>query len=129
MRCPDCGTEYREEFTHCHDCELLLISEAEYQQQQTAMEAEREQYRDMKIVQVFAVQGKPEADVIQGMLESVGIQSMTRGHSVLSVHPFTMDGMGEVRILVAEPDVEAAKKALEEFLKEDSPNSEHSSDV
>ncbi|MFC1499829.1 putative signal transducing protein [Candidatus Zixiibacteriota bacterium] len=105
---------------------MPLVSEAAYQAQLTSMDAEREQYRDMKIVQVFAVQGKPEADVIQGMLESIGIQSMTRGHSVLSVHPFTMDGMGEVRILVAEPDEEAAKQAIKDFLKEDPADGEDS---
>ncbi len=123
MKCPDCGTEYREEFTHCHDCEVPLISETEYQQRQAAMDAEREKYRDMKIVQVHSVQGLAESDVIQSMLESIGIESMTRGHSVLNVHPFTMDGMGEVRILVAEPDVEAAKQAIEELLKEEEEDS------
>ncbi len=120
MRCPECGTEYRDEFTHCHDCDVPLISEADHQHFQAAKSAERERYRDMKIVQVHLVQGLAEADVIQSMLESIGIESMTRGHSVLNVHPFTMDGMGEVRILVAEPDVEAARQAIEEFLEEDS---------
>ncbi len=120
MRCPECGTEYRDEFTHCHDCDVPLISEADHQQQQAGRESERAQHRDMKIVQVFAAQGLAESDVIQSMLESIGIESMTRGHSVLSVHPFTMDGMGEVRILVAEPDAEVARQAISEFLKEDS---------
>ena len=120
MRCPECGTEYRDEFTHCYDCDVPLISEADHQQQQAERESERARHRDMKIVQVFAAQGLAESDVIQSMLESIGIESMTRGHSVLSVHPFTMDGMGEVRILVAEPDVEAARQAISEFLKEDS---------
>ncbi|MFC1529912.1 putative signal transducing protein [Gemmatimonadota bacterium] len=120
MKCPECGTEYRDEFTHCHDCEIPLVSDSDYQQRKLAAEADREKYRDMKIVEVCSVQGVAEADVIQGMLESLGIESMTRGHSVLSVHPFTMDGMGEVRILVAEPDVEAAREAIATFFEEES---------
>jgi hypothetical protein len=119
MRCPECGTEYREEFTTCHDCGIPLVSESDFRQRQAAVEAEREKYRDMDIVEVYAVQGKAEADVIQGMLTSIGIESMTRGHSVLSVHPFTVDGLGEVRILVTEPDADAARKAIENYLKDD----------
>lgn len=120
MRCPECGTEYREDSTRCHDCEVPLITESDYRQKEEAAAAERERFRDMKIVQVHAVQGLAEADVIQGMLESIGIQSMTRGHSVLSVHPFTVDGMGEVRILVAEPDAERARQEIARYLEENS---------
>ncbi len=120
MKCPECGTDYRDEYTHCHDCEVPLVSDSDYEQRQRAAEADREKYRDMKIVEVCSVQGVAEADVIRGMLESIGIESMTRGHSVLSVHPFTMDGMGEVRILVAEPDAEAAREAIATHFEEDS---------
>ena len=120
MKCPQCGTSYRDEFTQCHDCDVPLVSDSDYREQQKAAEADREKYRDMKIVEICAVQGVAEADVIRGMLESIGIESMTRGHSVLSVHPFTMDGMGEVRILVAEPDVEAAREAIATYFEEDS---------
>ena len=119
MRCPECGTAYREDVTTCHDCGMPLVSESDYRQRQAAVEAEREKYRDMDIVEVYAVQGKAEADVIQGMLASIGIKSMTRGHSVLSVHPFTVDGMGEVRILVAEPDADAARQAIQNYLEDE----------
>ncbi len=119
MKCPECGTDYRDEFTHCHDCQVPLVSDSAYTEQQQAAEAERAKYRDMKIVEVGSVQGVAEADVIRGMLESIGIESMTRGHSVLSVHPFTVDGLGEVRILVAEPDAEAAREAIATMFEEE----------
>ena len=122
MKCPECGAGYRDDFTHCHDCEVPLISDTDFRERQQAAEADREKYRDMKIVEVCSVQGVAEADVIRGMLESIGIESMTRGHSVLSVHPFTMDGMGEVRILVAEPDEKRAREAIATMFEEDSPD-------
>lgn len=117
MKCPECGTAYREGSTSCHDCGVPLITDEEHRLKEEAAEAEREKFREMEIVEVYAVQGIAEAEIIQGMLESIGIESMTRGHSVLSVHPFTVDGMGEVRILVPEPDADTAREAIATFLE------------
>jgi len=80
-------------------------------------EAELERYRDMRIVEVHAVQGQPEADLIQSLLEANGIESYTRGLAAQSVHPFTMDGMGEIRILVREEDEETAIRIIKEFVE------------
>ena len=117
MICPQCGTEYRQGFDKCYDCDALLIHEKEFQELQKREEAERERYRHMDIVRVHSVQGQPEADLLQSLLEANGIESYTKGRAVQSVHPFTMNGLGEIRILVREEDVDKARKIIEELVE------------
>jgi hypothetical protein len=64
-----------------------------------------------------SVWGQTEADVIKALLESHGISSVFRGRILHSIYPFSMDGLGEVKILVLEEDYEAAKSILDEFPK------------
>ena len=117
MICPKCGTEYRQGFDKCFDCDVLLIDEKEFQELQEREEAERERYRHMDIVRVYSVQGQPEADLIKSLLEANGIESFTKGRAVQSVHPFTVDGLGEIRILVREEDADRASKIIAEFVE------------
>ncbi len=119
MICPQCGTEYRQGFDKCFDCDILLMDEREFQELQEREKAERERYRTMDIVRVRSVQGQPEADLLQSLLEANGIESFTRGRAVQSVHPFTMDGLGEIRILVREEDADKARKVIEEFVEDE----------
>lgn len=62
-----------------------------------------------------SVWGQAEAEVIKSFLESNGIPCFFKGQVVQSIHPFTMDGLGEIKIYVKEPDVETAKKLLEDL--------------
>ena len=64
---------------------------------------------------LLSVWGQAEAEVIKSYLESNGIPSFFKSHVVQSVHPFTMDGLGEIKIYVKEPDLEIAKKLLKEM--------------
>lgn len=64
--------------------------------------------------EVHKVWGPAEAEVIKTFLESHGIPCLFRGQVVQSVHPFTADGLGEIKIFVAEEDLETAKKLLSE---------------
>ena len=70
---------------------------------------------------LLSVWGQAEAEVIKSYLESNGIPSFFKSRVVQSVHPFTMDGLGEIKIYVKEPDLEIAKKLLEEMEPEGSP--------
>ena len=79
----------------------------------------------MKTVEVYTVQGSIEAEIVQTCLRSCGIESTTQGLAVQSVHPFTVDGMGKIKILVMENDAEAARQIIADFLKS---NSESNSD-
>ena len=68
--------------------------------------------KDTKLKELHKVWGSVEAEVIKGYLESNGIPCIFRGKVVQSVHPFSVDGLGEIKIFVAEKDYSAAKKLL-----------------
>lgn len=116
MYCPQCGTEYREGYTTCWDCGIPLIHEREYRELEALRKEKDNDYRQMEMIQIHSVQGQPEADLIQSVLESCGIESFTRGLAVQSVHPFTMDGLGEILVLVREEEAEEARRVIAEFL-------------
>jgi hypothetical protein len=71
----------------------------------------------MKTVEVHTVQGPIEADIVRACLSSCGIESMTQGLAVQSVHPFTVDGMGKIKILVMESDAETARQIIADYLE------------
>jgi hypothetical protein len=79
----------------------------------------------MKTVAIHTVQGSIEAEIVQACLRSSGIESTTQGLAAQRVHPFTVDGMGNIKILVMERDAEAARQTIADFLEG---NSESNSD-
>ena len=62
--------------------------------------------------EVYKAWGSPEAEVIRSFLESHGIPCLLKGLVVQSVHPFTMNGLGEIKIFVPEKDHPVAEKLL-----------------
>jgi predicted dinucleotide-binding enzyme len=72
-----------------------------------------------KTVVIHTAQGFIEAEIVQTCLRAHGIESATQGLAAQSVHPFTVDGMGKIKILVMENDEEAAREIIESFLKDD----------
>lgn len=62
---------------------------------------------------LLSVWGPVEAEVIKSLLESHGIVCILKGLVVQSVHAFSLDGLGEIKILVAEKDFETAKNLIE----------------
>jgi hypothetical protein len=69
--------------------------------------------KDMELKELCRVMGPVEAAVIKSFLESNGIACLMRGTWVQSVAPMSTDGLGEIRILVAETDYAVAKELLE----------------
>jgi hypothetical protein len=67
---------------------------------------------DLKLLELQKVWGPVEAEVIKNFLESNGILCILRGEIVQSVSPISVDGMGEMKILVSEKDYDLAKKLL-----------------
>ena len=63
--------------------------------------------------EVFKVWGPAEAEVIKAFLKSHGVPCLLKGLVVQSVHPFSMDGLGEIKIFVPEKNYNLAKKLLE----------------
>jgi len=74
----------------------------------------------MKAVVVHTVQGSIEAEIVQACLRSSGIESSTQGLAAQSVHVFTVDGMGKIKILVMERDAEAARQIIADYLENNS---------
>ncbi len=75
---------------------------------------EKKLEEDLALREVHTVWGPVEADVIKSFLESNGISCLFRGKVVQSVHPFSADGLGEVKIFVSKKDFALAKKLLED---------------
>ncbi len=78
-------------------------------------EERREEEKEEDLVELISVQGEMNAQVIAVLLESEGVEAMMRSHQTFSALPFTVDGMGAVRIMVRKEDLEKAKKVLEEY--------------
>ena len=66
-----------------------------------------------QLVEVYRARGEAEAQVIKGLLESYDIPCLLQSNAAPSVHMFTVDGMGEVRIMVRESMADEAKKLIE----------------
>jgi len=68
----------------------------------------------MKLVEVYRAVGEAEALIIKSLLESNGIHCLLKSNAAPSVHVFTVDGMGEVKVMVGESRAEEAKKLIGE---------------
>jgi hypothetical protein len=67
-----------------------------------------------KMVEVYTARTELEAQVIKGLLESFGVPSYLKSNAAPSVHWFTMDGMGEVKVMVLESTAGEARRLIEE---------------
>jgi len=67
---------------------------------------------DVKIVEVYRAVGEAEALIIKGLLESNGIPCLLKSNAAPSVHVFTIDGMGEVKVMVWESIAEKARRLI-----------------
>jgi len=65
---------------------------------------------DVNLEVVYRAAGQLEAHIIKGKLESEGIPALLQYES--EIFGLTVDGMGEVRILVPEPQAEEAREVI-----------------
>jgi hypothetical protein len=70
--------------------------------------------RNEKLVEVYRARGEAAAQFIKGKLESSGIAAVLQSRAAPSVHAFTLDGLGEYRVMVLESKAEEARKLIEE---------------
>lgn len=68
--------------------------------------------KQAEMVEVYRARGEAEALIIKGLLESNGIPCFLKSNAAPSVHVFTIDGMGEVGIMVRESRAEEAKRLI-----------------
>ena len=67
---------------------------------------------DKDLKELHKVWGPVEAEVLKSYLESNGISCILRGQVVQSVHPFSADGLGEIKIFVSKKDYKTARELL-----------------
>ena len=65
-----------------------------------------------KMVEVYKAPNEMGAQVIRGLLESYGIPCFLKSNAAPSVHLFTVNGMGEVKIMVLESLAEEARNLI-----------------
>ena len=65
-----------------------------------------------ELVEVYVARGETEAQIIKGLLESNGISCLLKPSSSPSVYVFTVDGLGEVRVMVWEKDAKEARELI-----------------
>ena len=64
------------------------------------------------MVEVYRARGEAEALIIKGLLDSNGIPCFLKSNAAPSVHVFTIDGMGEVGVMVRESRAEEARRLI-----------------
>ncbi len=65
-----------------------------------------------KLVEVYKARTEMEAQLIRGLLESFGIPSTLQANAAPSVHMFTFNGMAEVKVMVLDSQVDAARELI-----------------
>ena len=65
-----------------------------------------------KLVEIYKATNEMEAQVIKSLLESYDIPCFLKSNAAPSVHMFTVDGMGEVRVMVRDSDLEKARQLI-----------------
>ena len=65
-----------------------------------------------KLVEVYRARGEGEAVIVKNKLESYGIPSIINSNAAPSVYVFTVDGMGEYRVMVWEELAEEARQLI-----------------
>ncbi len=78
------------------------------------MEPNEDSISNAKILLLCTVPTELDALPIQSLLEGYGIKCILQSDVTRSVHPFTVDGLAEVRILVLEKDLEKARQILKD---------------
>jgi len=65
-----------------------------------------------KLVEVYKAGSEMEAQVIKSLLESYEIPCLFKSNAAPSVHMFTLNGMGEVRVMVWDSDADKARELI-----------------
>ena len=68
--------------------------------------------KEIRLVTVYIADGKLEAEIIKGRLESEGIVAMLRYESAGLVYGLTVDGLGQVEVQVPPSLAQDAKEVL-----------------
>jgi len=99
MYCPECGSEYRQGFTRCSDCDRELV-------------AQQPPRSDIKLVKVFESANPALVPVVKSLLEDANIEFLTNNEPAQDLFGHLNE---PVVFRVREEDVEAARELLDEI--------------
>ena len=68
--------------------------------------------KSQEMVEVYKAPNEMEAQVIKSLLESYEIPCFLKSNAAPSVHMFTLDGMGEVKVMVLDSMADKANKLI-----------------
>ncbi len=111
MYCPDCGSEYREGFVQCADCEVPLVDSL----------PQEPVHPDVNFVTVLETGDPGEIALAESILLEANIPYFKKGDQIQDLFalgrlPFGFNPVtGPVEFQVAEENVDAAYEALEEL--------------
>ena len=103
--CPECKAAYVEHAETCSDCQVPLVSEEE---------TWKKDHGDpgIELVEVWECQGETEAQLLRGLLESTGVDSMFKGEAIRHVHGFKITKLGTVKVQVRSEDYARARAII-----------------
>ena len=64
------------------------------------------------MIEVYKAKGELEAQIIKGLLDSQGIPCILQSSAAPSVHVFTVDGMGKIKVMVHQSMAEEANQLI-----------------
>ena len=70
--------------------------------------------KEFEFIQVYVAGGEPEAYIVKGRLESAGIPVMLHYESAGIIYGLTVDGLGQMEIMVPVDLADEAKNLLSE---------------
>jgi hypothetical protein len=65
-----------------------------------------------KLVEVYKAHSEMEAQIIKSLLESYDIPCFLKSNAAPSVHVFTINGMGEVKVMVMDSKADMASELI-----------------
>ena len=72
----------------------------------------------MDLVVIFRTQSDVEASIVRGLLETHGIRALLSSDVPHSVFPLTINGLGEVRLVVREDEADEARRVIHGYRDE-----------
>jgi hypothetical protein len=108
MICPSCGSEYRDGYTRCADCEIELI-----EPQPPAAPPE------VTLVKVYETGNAAIVPLLESVFDDAGIEYMTKGEGIQELFGFGRFGTGlnyvtgPVEFHVRKDDESAARRLIE----------------
>ena len=101
MICPQCGSEYRDGYTRCDECDVALIEAPP-----PAAEPP-----DKPLVKVYESSNAAVTPVIQSLFRDAGIEYMAKGEPIEEL--FGTYAFGPVEFYVSPEDEDAARSLLQ----------------